>query len=131
MCKRYRPNECFSGRGHARHLCKQCARRPRAQRDRIRALDDIRGFLEQSNISAKNITHLECLCTSTDQDVRELAALVLDVARVKPHARRRLRYLRVHRPDLLAQLVRYGLCDEWVEWETAQLECDDPFCKPF
>ena len=25
-CGRYRPNEKFSGRGHARHLCRECAK---------------------------------------------------------------------------------------------------------
>lgn len=29
MCGRVRPNEKFSGSGHQRHLCRECAKRPR------------------------------------------------------------------------------------------------------
>jgi len=34
VCGRCRANEKFSGKGHARHICKDCARLPREDRDR-------------------------------------------------------------------------------------------------
>lgn len=117
MCERDRPNEGFSGKGHRRHICKKCMRRPRAERDRIRAMNDIYGFLEQRNISAKNMARLEELRDSPDSDVRVLAELLLDVARVKSHRRKRWGYLRTHRPDLVARAVELGLLHEWIETE--------------
>lgn len=30
ICGRYRANEKFSGKGHARHICKDCAREQKA-----------------------------------------------------------------------------------------------------
>jgi hypothetical protein len=30
VCERYRANEKFSGKGHARHICQDCARAQRA-----------------------------------------------------------------------------------------------------
>lgn len=30
ICGRYRANENFSGKGHARHICKDCAREQKA-----------------------------------------------------------------------------------------------------
>ena len=31
MCGEYKPNESFSGSGHAAHICKKCATLPAAQ----------------------------------------------------------------------------------------------------
>jgi hypothetical protein len=61
ICGRSRRNEKFSGRGHRIHICKDCQRLPREQRDRIERMDELYGFLEQSNISPKNIARLEIL----------------------------------------------------------------------
>jgi len=44
MCGRHRPNERFSGKGHRDHLCKDCSRLPKEQRDRQRALIDVEDF---------------------------------------------------------------------------------------
>ena len=55
MCGRMRPNEKFSGREHARHLRRECARRPREEREQVQTLRDIKGCLKQRNISAENV----------------------------------------------------------------------------
>lgn len=115
MCGRVRPNEKFSGSGHQRHLCRECAKRPREERERIQAFGNIAGFLRQRNISAKNRARLQRLCDSPDDEVRHIAALVLEVARVKPGRRKRWAYLAKHRPDLLAQLAQSGLLDDFAE----------------
>jgi len=84
VCGRTRPNEKFSGKGHARHICRECARLPREDRDRVRDIMDIEGFLHQSTISAGNIARLKRLCGSPSEEVRQKAALVLAVARARP-----------------------------------------------
>lgn len=119
MCGRMRPNEAFSGRGRIRHLCKRCSRRPREERESIRAMMDMEGFLEQKNISAKNIARLRDLCESPDEDVRRRAEIILEVALIKPHRRKRRRYLYENRPDIFARLVEEYLFVEWGEDEEA------------
>jgi hypothetical protein len=105
ICGRTRANEKFSGRGHRDHVCKDCQRRPRAERDQIEHLDDLLGFLDQRNISAKNIERLKVLASHPDRELQRLAGLVLDIARVHPHKRRRWRHLAAHQRELFYRAV--------------------------
>ena len=109
VCGRSRANEKFSGKGHARHICKDCARLPREDRDRAQALRDIQGFLGQRNISAGNIARLKRLCKSSDEEVQRQATLLLEVAKLAPHKRGRIACLARRAPDLLDQLAAEGI----------------------
>ena len=109
ICKRVRPNEKFSGKGHRIHLCKDCARMPKEDREAIEQEDEIFGFLRQSHISDKNITRLEKLCKSSNPRISEKAGIVLEVAKVKPYKKRRLKVLARGRRDLLIKLDETGL----------------------
>jgi len=111
ICGRERPNEKFSGKGHRTHVCKDCAQRPRAERAAIEQEEEIFGFLKQSHISDKNMRRLEILAASSESRIAELASLVIEVARIKPHKKRRLKVLARERRDLLAALERTGLID--------------------
>ena len=109
ICGRMRANEKFSGRGHRAHICKDCQHLPLEERDRIMCGDELYGFLDQSHISQKNIERLGILTRHADPDVRRLAVLVLEVARVKPHKGRRLKFLAQNYPSLLLRLkAEYG-----------------------
>ena len=109
ICRRTRPNEKFSGKGHRNHICKDCARRPKSDIDEIDQKQEIFGYLQQSNISKKNINRLSILAASDNSKIAELAEIVLDVAKVKPHKKRRLKMLARERRDLLAKLEETGL----------------------
>ena len=89
ICGRSRPNEKFSGRGHRIHVCKECQRLPREERDSIERCDELHGFLGQSAISTKNIARLQELARHADHQVAKLAALILEIARVLPGKRNR------------------------------------------
>jgi len=115
MCGRVRSNERFSGKGRRRHLCKECASRPRQERECIRALKDINSYLDQKNISDNNIARLKYLCEFPDPDIRQRAEVVLELARVKPHKRKRRAYIRKHHPDLYAKLVHLSIYDERIK----------------
>jgi hypothetical protein len=78
---------------------------PREKRDCIERLDEVRGFLDQSNLSARNIGRLKTLVSHTDSEVQSLASLVLEVALVHPYKRRRWRHLAAHHRDLLNRAV--------------------------
>ena len=100
ICGRTRANEKFSGRGHRDHVCKDCQRMPREQRDRIERLDELWNFLDQSHISEKNVGRLKTLIAHPDAEVQKLAALIMDVARVHPYKRRRWRHVATRHKDL-------------------------------
>jgi ribosome-binding protein aMBF1 (putative translation factor) len=109
ICGRERPNEQFSGKGHKIHVCKRCNARPKSERQAIEDKDIIFALLEQSHISEKNVAHLERMAKSDNSQVASLAAIVLDVARVKPYKTRRLRFLAQKHPELLGKLRHTGL----------------------
>lgn len=109
MCGRHRPNERFSGKGHARHLCKECSKLPESERERVQNLRNLEQMWEQRNISPQNIAMLEALAQSPELDVQRMAGLLLEVARVHPGKRKRIGYLAHHAPDLLRRLEAYGL----------------------
>lgn len=67
--------------------------------------------MQQRNISAKNIARLETLCKSEDSMVAELAHLVLQVAKIKPHKRRRVKILARENRELLYKLHELNLVE--------------------
>lgn len=109
ICGRARANERFSGKGHKAHVCKDCARMPKDEREAIEQEEELFGFLNQANISAKNISRLRILAASQNPRIAELAGIVLKVAEVKPRKRRRLIVLAREHRDLLEELERTGL----------------------
>ena len=51
ICGEAKPNEKYSGKGHKKHICKQCAKRPKKEIEEIEQKNEIFGFLKQSKIS--------------------------------------------------------------------------------
>ncbi len=109
ICGRTRANEKFSGKGHTIHVCKECARKPKEEREAIERADEIFSYLKQSHISGKNVARLETLTASDHRRVAELASIVPEVAQVKPYKKRRLEMLARERKDLLKKLEETGL----------------------
>lgn len=122
ICGRERPNEQFSGKGHKIHVCKRCQAKPKTERQSIEDQDDIFGFLKQSHISEKNVTRLRQMAKSDNPHVAGLAAIVLEVARIKPYKTRRLKFLSQKHPELLRKLEDAGLvlAHTW-DWETTEV----------
>jgi len=81
---------------------------PKEKREAIEQKDEIFGFLKQSHISDKNVSRLKTLSGSPNPRIAELAGIVLEVALVKPHKKRRLKVLARERRDLLARLDETG-----------------------
>ncbi|MBI5015410.1 MAG: hypothetical protein HZB55_07950 [Deltaproteobacteria bacterium] len=120
VCGRHRPNEKFSGRGHARHVCQDCARRPKAGREREEIEEELWGCWFQSNLSKKNLVRLEALESHRDAEIRTWASLLREVGLVHPRRRGRLSQLRKKRPDLLERLVALGFVEERAPDEEAE-----------
>ena len=117
ICGRQRPNEQFSGKGHALHVCKRCQAMPKSERQVIENMDEIFRFMRQSHISEKNVARLEQMVKSENPQVASLAAIVLNVARLKPYRTRRLTFLAQRQPELLQELEDAGLvpAQRWVQ----------------
>lgn len=113
-CGNILPNEKFSGKGHRRHICRECARMPADKRLASEQHREISGFLEQSNISEKNKKQLKALTASADPKIAEQAQILLEVALFQSHKRRRLKNLAMNRPELLRKLGESGLIS-WID----------------
>ena len=109
ICGSRKPNEAFSGKGHRIHVCKQCARLPKEEREQIEHKDEIFSYLRQSHISDKNVSRLRKLSVSPNERVAELAGIVLEVAEIRPYKKRRLKELAKKNRDLLRKLDETGL----------------------
>ena len=77
---------------------------PKEDRDAVEQEHEIFGFLTQSHISPRNVSRLRTLASSRNARISELAGIVMEVAQVTPHKRRRLQVLPGKREDLLAKL---------------------------
>ncbi len=108
ICGRTKPNEKFSGKGHRNHICKECSKKPKEERDAIDQEDEIFGYLKQANISKKNIARLEQLKASKNERISGLASIVFDVAKIKPQKKRRLKFLAQENRELLLKLEEIG-----------------------
>jgi hypothetical protein len=82
---------------------------PLQERVAILHEDEIFGYLKQSHISQKNIKRLNKLALSENKKIAEHANIVLEVARIKPHKKKRLKVLGQKRRDLLNKLEETGL----------------------
>jgi hypothetical protein len=110
ICGESRPNEKFRGGGHRIHVCEDCQRMPREEQESIESFDELHGFLHQSMISAKNVARLRTLASHEDHEVAELAALILEIARVLPGKRNRwLKLARHHRPVFNRAVELFGV----------------------
>lgn len=109
ICNRARANERFSGKGHARHICRDCQRLPKEQIERVDLKEELSNFLRQSHISLKNLKRLETLSLHSDPGIAALAKLIHEVARLTPFKRRRIPRLAAQNDHLLRALYTSGL----------------------
>jgi len=109
ICRRLRANESFSGKGHSRHICKKCSRLPKSEIQLVDETNELYGFLEQRNISQKNIARLGVLSRSAEPATARLAKLISDIAKAKPHKRKRIKFLARNRRDIIDRMVEMGL----------------------
>ena len=79
----------------------------------------------QSNISEKNMERLKELANSPNERVVQLATVVLEIARVKPHKRKRLSFLARNHSPLLHKLEQTGLIDDRGESWLKDVDMDE------
>ena len=82
---------------------------PKEKREAIEQEDEIFNYLRQSHISDKNVVRLKKLTESSNERIAERAAIVFEIAQIKPYKSRRLKVLARKRRDLLQKLKDTGL----------------------
>lgn len=128
ICQRSRPNEQFGGKGLRAVICSKCRQRPKVEQQRILATDEVHGFLQQSNISAKNIQRLAELASIEDAEFSRLRTLVLEIATVQPRKRRRWKRLQQDHSELYNRITDSGLFDYLLDEQDWQLGLVDDDC---
>ena len=92
-CGRVRANERFSGRGHARHLCKECSKLGKEELAYRQAVRDIDGLLDWNGVvRRKQRKSFERFLSHPDERVRRYAE---DVAAEDARAREAFRQERL------------------------------------
>ena len=77
-CGRTRPNERFSGRGHARHLCRDCAKLGQEELAYRQAVRDIDRLLDQDGlVRRKHRKYFQRFLTHSDEKIRRYAEEVM------------------------------------------------------
>jgi hypothetical protein len=77
------------------------------------SIDRLWGYLfRQSHISARNIAHLTQLSEAEDPQVSRFAAVVLELARLRPYRRRRFGGLQASHPELWQRLIELNIIGE-------------------
>jgi hypothetical protein len=112
ICGQGRSNESFCGKGLRSMVCKQCRKLPKEQQRLALWTDEVYGFLEQSNISAKNIQRLKELYSQPDNCLSDLAATVLEIAELYPRKKKRCSRLKSRHRQLFRKALELGLCED-------------------
>jgi hypothetical protein len=73
VCGRIRPNEEFSGKGHAAHICKTCTKKPEAKREEAIALNRISRVYRYGDLSRNNRRILENDSHNANKRIRDAA----------------------------------------------------------
>jgi hypothetical protein len=91
-CGRSRPNERFSGRNHARHLCRDCARLPAEELQYRQAERDIERLLHDGvRIPRRKRPQFDRFLAHPNARVRELARRILAESEREAEEWRRMR----------------------------------------
>lgn len=128
ICFRERPNERFGGKGYGARVCKECRKRPKSEQKRILAENEILRFLDQKNISAKNIKRLQELVSIEDPQFQFLRKLIEEIAQVAPRRRGRLKILRSEYPDIYYGALDAALIDDSDFWFNQDRNCEEYEC---
>jgi hypothetical protein len=87
-----RPNERFSGRNHARHLCRECAHLPAEEREYRQGERDIERLLHDGiHIPRRRRAQFDRFLQHPNARVRDLARRILDEHQRDAEERRRMR----------------------------------------
>lgn len=123
VCGRILANERFSGKGHARHICKECSKLPKED---IQKESDSRFLYQilfkQRRISPKNIKMLRAMSEKYTGELQAQAEAVLELAQIRPHKKKRMGYIYFNHRELFDRLVKLNIIDDLI---TPSIEAEE------
>ena len=108
-CDQYLANEKFSGKGHKNHICKQCAKHPKEKLSDIKKIKELFSYWDQKRLSKKNINRISMLSKATNNEVSELAQVILEVAHICPYRKKRIQRILIKKKEIIPRLETVGL----------------------
>lgn len=109
ICDQPRPETAFTEKSHSLHTCKKCNILLNQRSEERNQLDEIFKVLTQTCISQKNILRLKTLCASNYPKVSLHAAIVLEIAQIRPYKKGRHNFLEQKHPELAKKIEEAGL----------------------
>lgn len=109
ICNQPRPESAFTEKSHSLHTCKKCNILPNQRSEERNLLDEIFKILTQTRISQKDTLRLKALSTSKYPKVSLHAALILEIAQIRPYKKNRHNFLEQKHPELAKKIEEAGL----------------------
>ncbi len=109
ICNQPRPESAFTEKGHSLHTCKKCNILPNQKTEERNLLDEIFKIFTQTRISHKDTLRLIALSTSRYHKVSLNAALILEIAQIRPYKKGRHNFLEQKHPELAKKIEEAGL----------------------
>ena len=109
VCGEHLANERFSGKGHKKHICKECFKLSKDDLDAIEKVRELVAYWEQKNLSKKNINRIKNLAEDTNTEVSELAQVMLEVACITRYRKKRIQRILSQKQELIPRLEEVGL----------------------
>lgn len=109
ICGERKANEKFSGKGHAAHICRECASLPQKERNEMQHMSRIERIAEKHPRSREDWEYLErCVKNTEYPEAAEFARMVLGISGREPSADGKKKMAAKTYADALA----YGDLDE-------------------
>lgn len=109
ICNQPRPETAFTEKSHSLHTCKKCNILPSQRSEERNLLDEIFKILTQTRISQKDTIRLKELSSSKYPKVCLHAALILEIAQIRPYKKGRHNFLEQKYPELAKRIEDAGL----------------------
>jgi len=109
ICNQPKPESAFTEKSHSLHTCKKCSILPNLRTEERNQLDEIFKIFTLTRIAKKETLRLETLAASKYPKVSLHAALILEIAQLRPYKKGRHTYLEKHYPELAERIVKAGL----------------------
>ena len=127
-CK-YCGGKPYRGQG----ICRECEKRPKAENIKLQRLlqgeETLYGFLNQSNISERNIKTMESMLDIEDEGFRRFLEIVREIAEVRPFKRRRWMVIRDKHQALWQRIVENDYFEVILEEYSVQNSFFDPLSE--
>lgn len=118
ICGTYKANEKFSGSGHARHVCKECAALPQEKKNELQYINRIGRIADKYPRSRADWDLLEKYAKNNKYpEAREFAGMILEMSGRRLSEKTR-KYEKI--PEVSAKVILFSELDEEIRQEVEE-----------